>query len=224
MYRQRRVSKQETIGSLYKGAKVKRALSLIGAASLFLSAIRILVLFSESYSLVSAERASDSELLRICKEQESTAISSSKLRGACLQARTDSAAPLVFKALLKAVSTLFSDFSELFSSPTRILVQVMFVISGLGAPIVGLLLKTFLAGLRVTSGSKDHDSDDSDSEAELRQLTLVVGPEWGGDHSKQNLRRRLRQDGAHALSRAVLPGVSRLEDLRDEGAQNWMGL
>lgn len=147
----------------------------MGVVSLALSLIRVSVLFAESYTVVSVERASDNELLKICKEQERAAISSSKLRGACLSARTDSAAPLLFKAMLKSVQTLFSDFAELFSSPTRILILILFVLSGLGAPIAGLALQTFLAGVRATSGGKEHESD-SDSDNDRRPLTLVVSP------------------------------------------------
>ena len=211
----RRSPRYNTVGALYKGPKFKRVLSFVGAVSLFLSAVRVLVLFSEAYSLVSAERASDSELLRICKDQEQTAISSTKLRGACLQARTDSAAPLVLKALLKAVGTLFSDFAELFSSPTRVVVLLLFVVSGLGAPVVGLLLKTFLAGLRVTSGpfKKDHgsDDDDSDDEHQQRQLTVVVGSGWREDGLSQS-------PSKHALYRRRSTGVPQIEEV-DEATE-----
>ena len=172
MYQRRR--SRESLGAMYSGKKFKRVFAFIGAVSLFLSVVRIAVLFFESYTLVASERASDHQLLKICREQESAAISSAKLRGACLSAKTETAAPLVFKALLKAVATLFSDFAELFSSPTRVVVLILFVVSGLGAPVVTLAFRTFLAGLRVSSG-KDHDSDDSDVE-DMRQLTLVVNP------------------------------------------------
>jgi hypothetical protein len=191
-------------GALYSGKKFKRVFAFIGAVSLFLSVIRIAVLFIEAYSLVAVERLSDTQLLKICREQESAAIASSKLRGACLSARTDSAAQLVFKALLKAVATLFADFAELFSSPTRVVVLILFVVSGLGAPVVTLAFRTFLAGLKATSG-KDHESDDDSDVEDMRQLTLVVNP------GIQELLGKGAPDRHGLLHRRRAPTVARVE-------------
>ena len=57
------------------------------------------------------------------------------MRAACLQAQADRASPVVLKAVLRAVSTAFDDFSHSVSSPGKLLVVVLFVISGLFMPV-----------------------------------------------------------------------------------------
>lgn len=156
--------------------KTKRAIQIVGAVSVGLAAVRILVLFSESYSLVRAERTSDQSLIELCRREDAAASASAKFRSACLSARAESASPILFKAILRAVHTAFADFCECFSSPTKIALLILFVLSGISAPIVKALAKTFVAGLSVTGSpmgyGKEHLSDDSDDEADTRLLVL----------------------------------------------------
>ncbi|MBE35181.1 MAG: hypothetical protein CMI16_06460 [Opitutaceae bacterium] len=170
--------------------KTKRAIQVVGAVSLSLAAVRVLVLFSESYSLVRAERASDRSLIDLCRREDAAASASAKFRSACLSARAESASPIILKALLRAVHTAFTDFCECFGSPTKMALLVLFVLSGLSAPIIKALAKTFVAGLSVTgspsSYGKEHLSDDSDDEERettkllvLRNDTLPLKSSWG---------------------------------------------
>lgn len=154
--------------------KTKRAIQIVGMLSVGLAAVRVLVLFSESYTLVKAERTSDHSLIDLCRREEAAASASAKFRSACMSARAESASPILFKALLRAVHTAFTDFVEAFSSPTKIALLVLFVISGLSAPIIKMLAKTFVAGLSVTGDptgyGKEHLSDSDDDETRLLVL------------------------------------------------------
>lgn len=125
--------------------KLRHVGPAIFVVSAALSLIRVLVLFAESYATVRAERNGDTELLRICNEQ--ALASSDKFRNACLAARADSASPVIFKTLMRAVNTSFVDFCELFNTPTRIVLLVLFLLSGVSAPLVKLVLTTFLKGM-----------------------------------------------------------------------------
>jgi len=128
-------------------------------ASLFLSVVRVLVLFSESWASVRAERAGDAELLRICQAQ--TLASSDKFRQACLSARADSAAPLVLKTLTKSMNTAFTDFTEAFNTPTRVFFLLLFLLSGISAPVVRGVLATVIRA--ATARDAPDISDDGDS-------------------------------------------------------------
>ena len=99
-----------------------------------LSLVRTLVLFAETFSLVSAERSDNNDLLNLCKK--GAASSSSHFRNACLQARAEQAAPIVLKVLMRSVRQQFIDFTNAFNTPSRILLLALFLISGLAVPIV----------------------------------------------------------------------------------------
>lgn len=96
--------------------------------------VRVFVLFCESYSQVSSERVSDNKLLELCSN--GAASESTKFRQLCLQTKADRAAPLVFKAVLKAIRTTFSDFTESVNSPAKIGLLLLFCFSGLALPVV----------------------------------------------------------------------------------------
>jgi hypothetical protein len=188
----------------------KRAFQVVGVCCVTISVIRVLVLFSESYSLVRAERAADAQLLNVCREQEAAASASAKFRSACLAARSDSAAPVLLKALLRAVHTAFTDFIESFNSPTKIIILVLFVLSGLSAPVIKVVAKTFLAGLAAGGkGGKDHGSDsDSDDEGTPRILMLASPTSYAKANGFAQLTRRI-------VRRA--PSVGRVEELDEDG-------
>ena len=57
------------------------------------------------------------------------------MRAACLQAQADRASPVVLKAVLRAVSIAWSDFLESVSSPGRLAIVVLFVVSSLFLPV-----------------------------------------------------------------------------------------
>ena len=114
---------------------LKRCVALIGILLTVISFSRVAVLFLEALTEVRSERLQDSELLELCKQ--GAARGSMKMRAACLQAQSDRASPVVLKAILRAVSTAFADFSESVSSPGKLMVVVLFVLSSLFLPIQG---------------------------------------------------------------------------------------
>lgn len=111
----------------------KQAVALVGGLIALVSFARVAVLFLESLSAVRIERAQDADLLELC--MQGSARESMKMRSACLQAQADRASPILLKAVLRAVSTAFEDFSESVSSPGKLLVVVLFVISSVFLPI-----------------------------------------------------------------------------------------
>lgn len=147
----------------------KRLASLAVTVSATISAVRVLVLFFESYSRVAAERSADAKLLQLCLAEESAA-ASAKFAEACVQARADGAAPILLKSLLAACNTVFTDTVELFNSPTRIVVIVLLVLSGVSAPLFKFLLTTLVAGLRT------RQEEEEDEEEEAQRTIVTVDP------------------------------------------------
>lgn len=111
-----------------------RLLAVVTTILMLYSFARVGVLFFEALSVVRTERAEDYELLEIC--QRGDARGSTKMREACLKARADLAAPLVFKAIVHAVSTAFKDFSDTIGSPFKLFVCLLFVVSSIMLPII----------------------------------------------------------------------------------------
>ena len=133
-----------------------RLASLVVTASGVVSAVRLSVLFFESWSRVAGERASDARLLEICRDQE-TAAASTKFQTACIAARADGAAPIILKAFLFALSTVFEETLEVFSSPSRVAVIITLLISGVSAPVVRIFFATLVAGLRSQREEEDEE-------------------------------------------------------------------
>ena len=115
-------------------ASPKRAIALVGAGTTLLTLARVLVLVIEAYSAVWAERAADRDLMQLC--ESGTGSVSPDFRALCLKKRAEQAAPVLLKALLRAVTTAFADFVEVLSSPTRVLMLVLFTMTGVAAPVV----------------------------------------------------------------------------------------
>lgn len=171
----------------------KRFARIVVTASAAVSGMRLLVLFAESYSRVSSERTADSKLLELCHDEVSSAVAASdKFRNACVQARASGASPIILKACLEAISHVFLDFSELVSSPTRLVILILFVISGVSAPFVRIVVQTFLAGMRTRTS--DEESED---EEDAQQTVLLIG---GPQHTKGKLNKVRRM-----MARAILP-------------------
>ena len=151
-----------------------------------LTAARFLVLFAESYSLVSSERAADVDLLKLCSA--GAAADSTKFRALCLKARSESAAPLILKALLKSFKTAFADFSESFNSPSRVAMLVLFCLSGLALPIVKAASKlaTMHFGPKcerlvdAVHGVRFADSDEDDDHQASNRHVVVLDSERRG--------------------------------------------
>ena len=136
--------------------------------------------------------------MQLCNDPTSEAAAAPDLRALCLRKRAERAAPIVLKAVLRAVTTAFSEFCEVFSSPSRVALLVLFSITGIAAPIVKALAALFVQNIKrrrlKRSGAKyvTSDSEDSDEEGEEDGHYQVV--EISPRHSyntRKSLMRRL---------------------------------
>lgn len=120
------------------GYRAPTRLSTAAAAILLaLAVVRAVVSFAEAFATVSAARAEDRELLQIC--ESGTGGSSARFRAACLETKADLASPILFKALLLAVSTAYRDFVDLASTPFSCMTLVLFAMLSLASPTRGII-------------------------------------------------------------------------------------
>jgi hypothetical protein len=145
--------------------KPKLIVPIIVATSTALSLVRVLVLFSESWAAVRSERAGDEALLQVCDQQ--TLATSDKFRNACLAARADSASPVLFKTLMRSVHTAFIDFCEAFNTPTRICLLLLFLLSGVSAPIVKVIVATLIRGSTLNDAYSCSSTAEQENNARL---------------------------------------------------------
>ena len=102
--------------SLFKTmASPKRVFAIITAALTFLTFARIVVCLVEAYVAVRTERMADEGLMRTCNDPMQEAAAAPDFRALCLRKRAERAAPIVLKAVLRAVTTAFSEFCEVFT-------------------------------------------------------------------------------------------------------------
>lgn len=111
----------------------KRALAACATLTAVGSFARVSVLLLESLAAVRDERQQDLELIDLC--QQGAARSSMKMRTACIQAQADRASPILLKAVLRAFSTAFDDFSDSVSTPGKLCVLLLFVVCSLFTPM-----------------------------------------------------------------------------------------
>jgi hypothetical protein len=194
-----------------KAPSLTRWLFLITTSIVF---IRVFVLFCESYSHVSSERVSDDQLLELCTR--GAASDSAKFRQLCLQTKAERAAPLLFKAVLKAIRTTFSDFTESVNSPGKLALLLLFCISGLALPVVKALstLATAYLGphaLERVQGLHLHDDEDQ----EACEVVVLNGPRTGS-----SWRQTLRRIPGSVVGRQRLTLAS-LEEVDGEGGHEW---
>jgi hypothetical protein len=169
--------------------------------SFSLAFARFLVLFFESWSIVRAERGSDNDLLQLCKS--GVALESAKFRATCLQAKADQAAPIFLKVILRALKTSFLDFSEAFSTPTRLVLLVLFILSGLALPVVKMVTSVLAAHL------KPEKTLDDDFENASQHVMMVDG----GGSTRRNWSSKLRRIGSRR--RPTIQYIKEEEDDND---------
>lgn len=110
-----------------------RVLSILAGVLAFGSFARIAVLFLESLAAVRNERLNDIDLIELC--QRGIARESLKMRAACIQAQADRASPVLLKAVLRAFSTAFQDFTDSVSSPGRLAIVCLFALTSIFLPL-----------------------------------------------------------------------------------------
>lgn len=113
-------------------SRARVAAGLVSTGLMLVALVRVAVQFAEATSAVRAEREADESLLELCRQ--GMAISSDKMRNACMAARSEQASPLLFKAMMRAIATAYRDTRDALSSPFNAFVAIFFVLSGLFVP------------------------------------------------------------------------------------------
>jgi len=142
----------------------KKVLGMLGAGLTLLTFARATCMLVESYSAVFSERHADVELIKLC--DEGSALQSADFRTLCLRKRAERAAPIVLKAATRAVVVAFTEFCEVFSSPSRILLLALFSLTGMAAPILKVICRLFLQNLqsrRLRQSTPKYATSDSES-------------------------------------------------------------
>lgn len=149
---------------------------LFAWASIVLAVIsfsRVMVLFLEAVAIVRDERNQDGELLEICQSGQGRG--SAKMRAACLQAQADRASPLVLKAVVKAVSTAWREFSDSVATPFGFASMTLFILSSLLLPVVPWIK----AVLTAWAGDEEEWQDDHrDTDLEHHIVVLNGDTSW----------------------------------------------
>ena len=184
----------------------RRAVAMAASIISLLAFARIACSVLEAYSQVRGERLADAELMQMCTEKMGKG--SADFRALCLKKRAEQASPVIFKALLRACASSFQDFTESMSSPTKVLLLILFCFTGVAAPVVKATSTLFVDALKRRrrrygrKKAKDSDSDDSDTEDGHHEIVTVSSAPDPGLRWSRSLRRgvsRLRRRGPRAL-------------------------
>lgn len=145
--------------------------------------MRMLVLVSESYAMISSSRLSNEELLDLCKE--GIASNSPHMRSACLQARIEQASPAILRAINSALYAFVTDLYNLALQPLQAL-GVAGLVSLLSAlPWIGTL-KTFIPTLVANIfKSKKLKVEDIEENLDQRVIVLRNGTSFSPDCLRQ---------------------------------------
>ena len=118
------------------------------------------------------------------------------MREACLKARAELASPVVFKAIVQAVSVAFKDFSDTVGSPFKFGVVLLFVVSSVMMPImpwVRAIFGTQVADIQPTNG--------------IHYISYAPPPDNRG---------RLRRAGSRVMRKLKLRGNPAIEESDDD--------
>lgn len=189
----------------------RRLTGVVSAVLCVVSFCRVTVLYLEAVSAVRAERAADFELLEACSN--GIARGSAKMRDACLKAQADRAAPVAFKAVVRAVHVTWREFVDSCSTPLRVLLAAIFA--------VGVLAQPSIAWARLLSGSRRHNatacndfsSDDEDGENSHYIVLSGVSP------SQPGFRRRVQAMMPRLLNKSASADVINNARVRELEAQ-----
>lgn len=146
--------------------------------------MRMMVLISESYALISSSRLSNEELLNLCKE--GIASNSPHMRSACLQARIEQASPATVRAINSAFYAFITDLYNLAFQPLQAL-GVAGLISLLTAlPWIGTLKTTLLtSAVAKFIKSKKLKVEDIEDNFDQRVIVLHNGTSVSSDGLRQ---------------------------------------
>lgn len=210
----------------------RKVIGFVCAGLTCLTAARVVILLVESYTAVRSERLADAELIQMCNQ--GTASMSTDFRALCMRKRAEQAAPVLLKALMRACTTAFTDFCETLSSPLRVVLLLLFCVTGVAAPVVKAGATLFVDQLkrhrrrRGRIGYSSDDDDSGDDDAESKCPMIVVSPNCTDEYgttmrnrmalglrrSVRQLQRRARGSAAGLSTPAMLLG--RLEEDESE--------
>jgi hypothetical protein len=88
---------------------------LLSGTLIVMVSLRMVVLTSEAYAMVSSTRSSNEELLSLC--QNGIANDSPHMRTACMQARVEHASPAIFRALSSATYAFCAEIYHIAFAP-----------------------------------------------------------------------------------------------------------
>ena len=191
----------------------------MGSVALSVLAVaRVLVLLVEAWVVVRNERVADSELIELCAR--GTASQSVDFRSLCLRKQSELAAPLLLKAVLRAVSVSFADFSEIFNTPGRIAMLILFTLTGVSAPVAKALLGILMQNLKIrrtrrsTSKYQTSDSDDSDdSDGQFRVVDVSSPPALTRAVSRRRIGTTVRRSIRRLALAASTDPITEIEEL-----------
>ena len=176
---------------------LRRTLAVVSFIMACVSLCRVLILYLESISIIRSERAADTELLELCTMGAARA--SSKMREACLRAQADRAAPVFFKAAIRAVYTAWTEFVESCGSPFKLFVAGLFVLSVMAPPVLGWV-KIVLGAL---FGDEDEDDGFEDGYGAEDASHYILLDHSGEKSSPANFRRRMQRIMPKILNRRL---------------------
>lgn len=192
---------------------LRKTFAVVSLIMACVSLCRVLVLYLESISIIRSERASDAELLDLCTM--GAARSSAKMREACLRAQADRAAPVFFKAAMRALHTAWMEFVESCGSPFKLFVAGLFVLSVMAPPVlswVRIVMSALMGNDEDDDGFDDEYSTDAASHYILLNHT-------GGAASPVGFRRRMQRAVPKLLNRKLLANAMENARVREMEAQ-----
>lgn len=193
---------------------LRKTLAVVSLIMACVSMCRVLVLYLESISIIRSERASDAELLDLCTV--GAARSSAKMRDACLRAQADRAAPVFFKAAMRALHTAWMEFAETCGSPFKLLLAGLFVLSVMAPPVLNWVRIV----LGVMFGDDDEDNDGYEDEYNADGAShYILLDKGGGNASPLGFRRRVQRIMPKLLNRRMIAAAMDNERVREMEAQ-----
>ena len=192
---------------------LRKTLAVVSLIMACVSLCRVLVLYLESISIIRSERASDAELLDLCIM--GAARSSAKMREACLRAQADRAAPVFFKAAMRALHTAWMEFVDSCGSPFRLFVAGLFVLSVMAPPVLSWV-RIVMSALTVDEEDDDGFDDAYGTDAASHYILL---DHTNGTASPVGFRRRVQRIMPRLLNRRRLANAVDNARVREMEAQ-----
>lgn len=188
-------------------ASPRRVLRFVASGLLLLSVARILVLLIESYVQVRNERQEDEDLILACAS--GVASQSADFRALCLKKRAERSSPVVLKAVLRAVTTCFADFCESMSSPVKVVMLLLFALTGIAAPVIKACSQLVVESVRERRRGRLRSVDDlgSGSDDDDVPEIAVLSSRESFPHSPGVMRvaHRFRKRLAHYRADRIAP-------------------